>query len=307
MSEKTVDIAIVGGGAAGLTAALYAARAGRRVAVLDGGSGSQLFGAHKLENVPGFPPESGAAFIDRLQEQARAAGAELLYTEIDRIEKDEGGFLVSGNGAGVHARAVIIATGAAPRAGGALRESELVGRGVSYCALCDGRFFKGKPVAVIGGGNSAAEEALYLSSVASHVTLVLRRDRFRAEDRLVKELKASKNITIVYKRSVKSVEGESAVTGLVLVDPEGAEEQLPVSAVFFAVGRIASAPANLPNVMREGGFFRTDEHCRCLLADGVPYEGLYAAGDCRVTVLRQVVTGCADGAVAAVHASSFVQ
>ena len=304
MEHGSPEILIVGGGAAGLTAALYAARAGRRVLVLDGGEGSQIFGAHKIENFPAFPSESGAAFMRLLTKQATDAGAVITYGEVTHAEKTAAGYTLTAGNKAHTAPVVILATGAKPRKGGAEGEDKFLGRGVSYCALCDGRFYKDKAVAVVGGGNSAVTEALYLAGIAREVTLLLRRDAFRAESRLVEEVKANKKVTILYNTLVKELHGEDAVEEMTLLDRiSGKSEKRKVSAVFFAVGRVPATELFREALQTEEGFYRTDRLCRCLTSDGTPADGLYAVGDCRVTPLRQLVTAAADGAVAALHAS----
>ncbi len=298
--KNLLDVAVIGGGAAGLTAALYAARAGERVRVYNGGAGSRIFGAHAVENFPAFHG-SGADFIAALEEQARSSGAELAFGEVTAVTPSADGYTVAVGEEAIAARRVILATGALPRPLGVVGERELVGRGVSYCALCDGRFYRDRDVVVVGGGNSAVGEALYLAKLARSVTLVHRRDAFRAEAKTVAELKAHEKITILYNSTVKSVLGDAAVTGVALENAVNGERRtLACDAVFFAVGSVPASQLLDGLARTENGFYRTDERMRCLDREtGAPIRGLYAVGDARVTVMQQLVVACADGAIAA--------
>ncbi len=298
--DQVWDVAVIGGGAAGLTAALYAARAGKRVRVYNGGAGSRIFGAHLVENFPAFRG-SGADFIAALEEQAQSSGAELVFAEVTAVEQIDGGYRVTAGDNSDICRRVILATGALPRPLGIVGERELIGRGVSYCALCDGRFYRDRAVVVVGGGNSACTEALYLANLCRHVTLVHRRDSFRAEAKTVKEVKTRENITIVYNSTVKAVLGEEAVTGAELEATDGSGRQtIACDAVFFAVGSIPATHLLDHMARSEGGFYVTDRRCRCLDKETfAPIPNLYAVGDARVTEVRQLVTACADGAIAA--------
>ncbi len=284
-----LDLAIIGSGPAGLTAAIYAARAGLNFALLDldGYGGGQIASAHLVQNYPGVAETSGFDLGDLFREQAIALGAEIAYGEVTSVEQVEGGFLVHLDGdAPISAKTVIAATGASPRALGIPGEAAHIGTGVSYCATCDGAFYREKSVAVVGGGDTAVEDGIYLSSLCTHVTMVLRRDQFRAAQSRVEVLKSLPNVTLrLQARPVEIQDG-----GLV-VETAAGQELLAADGIFIAVG---SQPAtgylqNLP-LHTEGGYIVADETCQT----NIP--GLFAAGDIRTKQLRQVVTAVADGA-----------
>jgi thioredoxin reductase (NADPH) len=231
------DLLIVGAGPAGLTAALYAHRSGLRFILLeqDGYGGGQIVSAHRVQNYPGFPDITGAELGDRLRGHVTALGVDVRYGEVSCLSRTGEGFLVSTtDGDEYPARAVIAATGGSPRPLGLPREKDLAG--VSYCALCDGAFFAGQDVLVIGGGDTAVEDALYLSEICAQVTIVLRRDVFRAADSRVELLLQQKNVTVRKNTQVTQLFGEQHVEGVLL----STGETLPVRAVFVAVGTVPS-------------------------------------------------------------------
>ncbi|MCD8145298.1 MAG: FAD-dependent oxidoreductase [Oscillospiraceae bacterium] len=296
-----IDLAIIGSGPAGLTAAIYAARAGLRFVLLeqDGYGGGQISSAHLVQNYPGVPEVSGFDLGEALRQQALDLGAEVTYGTVSLVEQIPEGFSVhlADEEAPVQARVVIAATGASPRPLGVPGETEHIGSGVSYCATCDGSFYRGKNVAVVGGGDTAVEDGIYLSSICSSVTLLLRRDQFRAAQRRVEVLEKLPNVTIRFKVKPTAVEDKSLV-----LDTENGPETLPVDGVFIAVG---SQPATaylqqLPLTL-EGGYVAADETCKTAI------PGLYAAGDIRKKQLRQVVTAVADGANAVTSALEYLR
>ncbi len=287
------ELVIVGGGPAGLSAAIYAARAGLDFIVLerDGFGGGQITSSHEVENYPGAGIRSGFDLGSAFREQAVALGAEIRYGAVSSVRDlgDEKELILDG-GETIKAKAVIAATGASPKKLGVPGEKELTGRGVSWCATCDGAFFRGRDTLVIGGGDTAVEDALFLSNLCRSVTVALRRDVFRAARRRVDLLKAKDNVTILYKTNLTEIRGEDRVRSVILSGPEGAAER-PVDGVFLAVG---VEPASgwlegLPLTL-DGGYVAAGEDCRT----GVP--GVFAAGDLRKKPLRQVVTAAADGA-----------
>jgi len=297
-----IDIAVVGCGIAGLTAALYGARGGMKTRVfeqlLPGGQAAAIL---KLENYPGFPQGvNGAELLASAMSQAEAAGAEISYAPVERLKpgrEDAPHVLVTGAGE-LEARAVIIATGATPRKLGLSRENELTGRGVSYCATCDGALYRGKDVAVVGGGDTALTDSLVLAHYANQVYLIHRRDRFRGSPALQEKAAAIPNIALLLNRTVKELRGESRLEELLLHDViTDLERPLAVSGLFVAVG-ISPETQFLEGLveMTPSGQIVTDRYLR------TSAPRIYAVGDCRDTPLRQVVTAAADGAVAATSA-----
>ena len=296
------DILIIGGGPAGLTAATYACRAGKSVLVLEKNAfGGQITWSPKVENFPGFASISGTELGDKLLEQAMNQGAEVELEEAQELRRENGGFTVAcESGARYEARSVILAAGARPRPLGVAREEELVGCGVCYCAVCDGAFYAGKPVAVCGGGNSALQDALLLSESCSKVWLVHRRGEFRGEQKLVEALSQRENVEFVLNAKVTELLGVEELSGLV-VEQDGQRRELPVEGLFVAVGHQPDlgAFASLLALDR-GGYADSAEDC----LTGTP--GLFVAGDCRKKSVRQLTTAAADGAVAALAAVQYL-
>lgn len=295
-------IAIVGGGPAGLTAAIYARRAGWRVLVLESGMpGGQAATTFEIENWPGSGRMSGADFSARLWAQAGELGAELCTAAAEGLE-DQGGIKrLRTAGGGVEAGAVILANGVKRRKLEVPGEERLAGRGVSSCAVCDGGFFKGKEVAVVGGGSAALEDALYLAGLCSRVWLIHRRAAFRGEARLAGEAAARANITALMECRVTEILGGDRVEALALEGPEG-KRLLPVAGVFIAVGLTPENGLFSPPVTLDGaGYYAAGEDCATNVG------GVYAAGDARSKGLRQLVTAAADGAVAAQAAGEWLR
>ena len=299
-----IDIAVVGGGPAGLTAALYAARAGRRVTVFEeNGFGGQITLSPLVENYPGLGNVSGMELGDRMYVQAEQAGASLSFSGVEAIQKtDNDSFLLTTEDGTVEARAVIYAAGAAPRHLELPGEEALAGRGISYCALCDGAFFANQDVAVAGGGNTALEDALYLSERCRTVTLIHRRDTFRAESALVERAKNTKNLAIITQAQITALcAKDEKLTGLVLRKQDGTRESLPVSGLFVAFGRIPDTAALSGLAARdEQGYLLTDDQLQ------TQTPGLFAAGDCRHKQVRQLTTAVSDGTVAAISACRYL-
>ena len=296
------DIIIIGGGIAGLTAATHARRAGKSVLVIEKNAfGGQITWSPRVENFPGFVSVSGVELGDHLLEQAMAQGAEVELDEVTAVTVDDGVKKVAClSGAAFEAKALIVAVGARPRPLGVAREEELVGSGVGYCAVCDGAFFEGKPVAVCGGGNSALQDALLLSEKSSRVTLIHRRESFRGEQKLVEALQAKDNVEFRMNARVSELLGEEELTGLVL-EQNGERVELPVEGLFVAVGHQSdnAAFASLLE-LDEGGYAASGEDCL------TKTPGVFVAGDCRRKAVRQLTTAAADGAVAALAACRYL-
>lgn len=298
------DIAIIGGGPAGLTAGLYAARGGASVTLYEElFPGGQIAKTPLVENYPGFPDGVvGYEVGSLLQKQAEKFGLKVEYAGATGLVLEENPKRILLPDREDTAKAVILCMGAHARSLGIPREEALVGAGVSYCATCDGAFFKEKAVAVVGGGDTAISDALYLSRFCTSVTVVHRRDEFRAAAVLVEKAKQVPNIHFALSSVPVNLIGECCVQGLEIMDLKTTEQRvLPVSGVFVAVG-ITPQSALVKGVvnMNEGGSILTDE----LMKTNIP--GVYAAGDIRNTPLRQVITACADGAVAATSALEFI-
>lgn len=295
------DILIVGGGPAGLTAAIYARRAGKSVLVLEStGFGGQIAASHLVENYPAIPAVSGTDYSQRLAAQAKALGAEIQFGRVNAARREGDRVILTVRKKEFEGRALILATGARPRKLGVDREEELTGRGVSYCAVCDGAFFKGRDTAVVGGGDSALQSALFLAGVAKSVTLIHRRDSFRAQEAYVEAARGRENITFVLNSRVTGLLGEEALAGVTVEDEKGSRE-LKVEGLFVEVGQEPdnAAFAQLARV-DENGYFAAGEDC----LTGTP--GVFVAGDCRTKGLRQLTTAVADGSVAATAACRFL-
>lgn len=297
------DIIIVGAGPAGLTAALYARRAEKSVLVLEKSTfGGQMTYSPKIENYPTVVSASGNELADKMVEQVLAQGAEIDMDTVTAVEKTEKGFLVTGENATYEAKSVILALGAKHRMLGLEGEADLVGNGISFCAVCDGAFYKGQTVAVIGGGNSALQEAILLSEGCEKVYVVQNLAEFTGETKLVNILKQKKNVTFIMSTVVSALVGKEALEAIVLKDAEGKESELKVDGVFIAIGL---APCNTPfeklAPLNAYGYFDTDESCKTAT------EGLFVAGDCRSKTVRQISTAIADGSAAAIAACRFLE
>ena len=297
------DIIIVGAGTAGLSAAIYALRAGKSVIVFEQLTyGGQIINTPEVENYPGIKSISGFDFATGLYEQATALGAVIESAQVEAVE-DGAVKKVTAGGKVYEAKAVILATGAKNRPLGLEREEELTGSGVSYCATCDGAFYKNRAVAVSGGGNTALEDALFLSNYCSKVYLVHRRDAFRGEMKLAERLKEKENVEFVLNANIVRILGEDEVAGVVVKDKiSGEEKELAVEGLFIAIGQMPDNQAFSSIVkMDDKGYIIAGEDCET----GTP--GIYAAGDCRTKTVRQLTTAAADGAVAALAACAYCE
>lgn len=298
------DILIIGGGPAGLTAAIYAARAGKRTAILEReAAGGQIVSAPLVENYPGAPSVSGAELAGRMRAQAEALGAELLYTEAAGLEKTQTGFRVLCTDGTREARTVILATGASHRRLGLPGEELLTGCGVSYCALCDGAFYEGADVAVVGGGETALQDALFLASTCRSVTLIHRRDSFRAGAQLVSRAERQGNIRILRSCTVeKLLWSDEALQGLLLTNLKtGQTERLDVEGLFVAVGQVPQSAPFADAVAEENGYYLAGEDTKTSL------PGVFAAGDGRRKQVRQLTTAVSDGTAAAIAACRYLE
>ena len=297
------DLIIVGGGPAGMTAALYAKRANKNVLLIEGEfCGGQITKSRGVENYPGIPNVNGMDLAMAMQEQINELKVEVRSALVDGMRPIEGGYEVLMGKNSEAARAVIIATGLRHRTLGVPGEQDYIGRGVSFCAVCDGAFFRKKEVAVVGGGNTAVQDALYLSELCSKVYLIHRREGFRAEERLLLRAKETENIVFLTNTVVKEIHGEMILGGLTLENTKSGEvTTLSVSGLFEAVGQIPQNAAFADILaLDEDGYFLAGEDCKTNL------DGVFAAGDCRRKAVRQLTTATADGTVAALAALSYL-
>ena len=293
------DILIIGAGPAGLSAASYSARAGYNTIILDGmGAGGQLMFIDKIENYPGVQEISGYELAERFEKQCDEFGVQLEYANVTAIEKNDTGFIAKTDGGEFESKALIVATGASHRHLGVEGEEEYKGRGVSYCATCDGPFFKGKSVIVVGGGDTALTDAIYLSKLCKDVTVIHRRDEFRAQKILQDRIKNIENIKTIMSNNIKTINGDgNKVTSVTLLD--GSE--LKTDGIFVLVGTIPNS--NLVSTLSEtkNGYIITNDKME------TSCPGLFASGDVRNTPFRQVVTAAGDGAMAAHSADEYIQ
>lgn len=303
---KKYDVAIIGGGPAGLTAGIYAARAGKSTAVIERGLiGGQITFTDSIDNFPAAPGMNGAEYAMKIQSQSESFGAEIIMDEITEVappETEGGTFKIKGNSDEYEATAVILATGLDNRKMGISGEDGLISRGISFCAVCDGAFFRNKEVAVYGGGNTAVEDAAFLANICSKVTIIHRRDRFRAEQAVVDELKALDNVEFVMTSNVVGVNGDKVLESITVKNNEtGETKDIAVSALFVAIGKIPNGKpfANLV-ATDEAGYFDIGESCEA----GTP--GVFVAGDGRSKELRQLTTAVSDGSIAATKACHYV-
>lgn len=295
------DIIIVGGGPAGLTAALYAKRANKSVLVIEKGSfGGQITYSPKVENIPGFAEVTGNEFAEKLVDQVLGQGADVECAEVIKI--DNGDIKTVHTDCGeFSAKSVIIATGAKHRMLGLDKEEKFVGEGISFCAVCDGAFYEGKTVAVIGGGNSALQEALLLSDLAKKVYVIQNLDHLTGETKLADQLMSKANVDIILSTVVDSIIGEDVLKGIVIKDTNSNINEIMIDGMFVAIGLI---PQNEPFRkivnLNDWGYVDADENC---LTNA---NGIFVAGDCRSKRIRQVATAAADGAIAALAACDYV-
>ena len=286
------DIIIIGAGPAGLTSAIYALRANKKVLVLEAKSyGGQIINAGNIENYPAIQSISGFEFATNLYNQAKNLGMEFKKETVIRINKDKS---VVTNNDTYEAKAIIIATGAENRKLNLNREAEFVGKGVSYCATCDGNFYRNKTVAVVGGGNTALEDALYLSNLASKVYLIHRRDSFRGEERYLVELKSKENVEFILNSNVIALNGTEKLESIDIKNNNGTITNIEINGLFIAVGQEPKNEifSDLINIDK-AGYIQSE--------DGVHtnVSKIYVAGDARVKDLRQLTTAVSDGSIAA--------
>lgn len=297
------DIIVIGGGPAGLTAALYARRANKSVLVIEKGSfGGQITYSPKVENIPGFLSLSGNEFAEKLVEQVLEQGADVEACEVLEVRDGAVKTVITDEGE-FEGKAVIVAVGAKHRLLGLPNEEEYIGEGISFCAVCDGAFYEGKTVAVIGGGNSALQEAILLSDLAKKVYVVQNLDFFTGEKKLVEQLESKDNVEIILGNVVHELHGNGGELSAITIANEtsGEEKKLTLDGMFIAIGLIPQNEA-FKNILQLNDFGYADAGEDCL----VKTAGVFVAGDCRSKRIRQVATAAADGAIAALAACDYV-
>lgn len=295
------DIIVIGGGPAGLTAALYAKRANKSVLIIEKAAyGGQITYSPKVENIPGFVAISGNEFAEKLVEQVVEQGAELEFCEVLSVEDGDVKRVITDGGV-FEAKAIVIATGAKHRRLNLEGEEKFIGDGISFCAVCDGAFYKDKTVGVVGGGNSALQEALLLSDLCKKVYVFQNLDRLTGEGKLAEQLKTKSNVEIILSTIVKGYLGDQKFEGVEILSTNGEERKVELDGLFVAIGLI---PQNgiFKNLLElnDYGYAVSGEDCLAKT------KGVFVAGDCRTKRIRQVATAMADGAVAALAACDFV-
>lgn len=295
------DLLIVGAGVAGLTAAIYARRANLSAVVFDGNLyGGQIAITPEIANYPGIAKITGADFAMQIYDQAVALGAEVRFEAVESVTLEGPVKKITTSAGEVQGRALIIANGVQRRKIGCPGEEPFSGRGVSYCATCDGALYKGKEVCVVGGGNTALEDALYLAGGCSKVHVIHRRDEFRGDPSLADAVLRTPNIQVHWNSVVSEIQGEKSV-GKVVLTENGEPLEVPVSGVFVCIGLQPENGLFSSVPLDETGYFAAGEDCK------TPLPGVFVAGDCRSKPLRQIVTAAADGAVAAFQAGNYIR
>ena len=296
------DVIVVGAGPAGLTASIYLRRNNKKVLVLEASSyGGQIINTLSIDNYPSQMGISGFDFAKKLYDESISLGSEIKFERVTAINNHDNYKEVVTNKDTYKATAIILAMGTKNKLLDLPNEKELVGKGISYCATCDGAFFKGKDVAVVGGGNTAFEDAIYLSNVANKVYLIHRRDEFRAEASLIEEAKNKSNIEFVVNSNISAINGKDSLESVIVKDNSGNEKELKISGLFVAIG---STPGNdiVKDLVKldENGYIDAGEDCHTSV------EGIFVSGDNRKKLLRQLVTATSDGAMAATEAIKYV-
>ena len=296
------DIIIIGAGPAGLTSAIYGKRAEKNVLVLEAKSyGGQIINTPKIENYPVAPNISGFEFATNLYNQVIDLGVQINFEKVEKINNNDDYKEVITDKNTYKTKAVIIATGSKNRKLGLPNEEELIGKGISYCATCDGAFYKDKTVAVVGGGNTAIEDALYLSDIASKVYIINRREEFKVDSFDIDCVKKKNNIEILYNSSITKLNGKTFLESIEITDNNGISKNLDVNGLFIAIGQIPENNNFSKYVdLNEYGYIIAKEDCH------TKTDGIFVAGDAREKELRQLVTATSDGAIAAVEAIKYI-
>lgn len=297
------NIVVIGAGTAGFSAAIYGLRAGKKVLVLEAETyGGQIVNTPEVENYPGIKSISGFDFANNIYEQAKTLGAEVEYLKAEKVTSSDKCKIVHTGSKDIECRSVIIAAGVKNRKLGLDKEDELVGRGVSYCAICDGAFYKGKITGVVGGGSTALKDAEFLSAYCEKVYLIHRRDAFRGEQWLINDLKKKSNVELVLDSVVEELKADKKLEGITVKSIKTNEtREIQLDGLFVAVGQVPVNDIFAPEIeLDQDGYIIAGENCRTNM------DGVFAAGDCRTKSVRQLATATADGAVAAVAACEYL-
>ncbi len=295
------DIIIVGAGPAGLTAAIYARRASKKVLVLEAKNyGGQIINTLDIENYPVERHISGFDFATKLYNQAKDLGAEIVFEKVIEIKDNKEKEVITTKNK-YTTKTIILATGSENRKLGLDNENELIGKGISYCATCDGAFYKNKDVAVVGGGNTALEDALYLSDIANKVYLIHRRDEFRGVESTLNLLKEKKNVEFIYNSNITKIISEDRLNSIEITNKDGSIKKINISGLFIAIGRIPENQ-NFEKIIKmdKAGYIIAGENCNT----NIP--GIFVAGDNRTKEVRQLVTATSDGAISATEAIKYI-
>lgn len=302
--ENTYDVAIIGAGPAGMTAAVYASRANLKTVMIERGApGGQMLNTEEIENYPAFEHVLGPELSSKMFDHAQKFGSEYMYGDVKRIELEAENKKIVLGSKEIQAKAVIIATGTKYRRLGIKGENELTGYGVSWCAVCDGAFFRNKKLVVVGGGDAAVEEAIYLTKFANKVTLIHRRGELRAQKILQERMFKNGKIEVIWNHTVEEVSGEGKVESVLIKDVNSGElNEFPTDGLFIYVGMDPITEPFLDlGITDANGYIRTDEKMKTAI------DGIFASGDVRKKELRQIVTATADGSIAAQEAYHFVE
>ena len=295
------DIIIIGAGVSGMTASIYGARSLKKILVLESKSyGGQIIETQNIENYPGEKNISGFDFATKLYDQVKSLGVNILYEEVIKIKDGKIKEVITNKNI-YKTKAIIIATGLKNRKLNLEYEDELIGKGISYCGICDGYFYKDKEVAIVGGGNKALEEALYLTDIAKKVYLIHRKDTFRADKITVDRLNKKNNIEFIYNTNIVKLNKKDKLESIELMDINGSKKTLKIDGLFISIGKIPSNQVFLDLInLSKDGYIITDEKCKTNI------DGIYASGDIREKSLRQLVTATSDGAIAIIEAINYI-
>lgn len=304
MEEKNYDVIIVGAGPAGLTAAIYTSRRALKTLVISKDVGGQLALTDDVENYPGFETIGGLELSQKFQQQASKTGVEYLFEGAEKIEKTEDGFTMeTSSGKKLRARAIILAFGLTPRSLDVPGEKELTGKGVSYCATCDGPLYRGKDIVVVGGGNSALDAAEYSSKLAKKVYMLVRRDVFRGEQVLIDHVTKAENVEIIFNAVAKEIKGTDKVETLVYETTDGQQKEIPVQGIFVEIGHVAKT-----DWLNNLGLDMTDRREIVINRDNeTSIKGIFAAGDITDITYKQAVISAGEGSKAALQAYKYLQ
>ena len=300
--EMNYDIIIIGAGPAGLTAGIYAARSLKKVLVLEKNSyGGQIINSVNVENYPGYEHINGFDLATNLYNQALNLGVEIKYEEVVDIRNKKTKEVITTKNK-YYTKTIILANGCKNRLLGIEREKELIGRGISYCATCDGNFYRGKDVAVVGGGNTAISDALYLSDIVNKVYIIHRREEFRASDKDLSLLKKKKNVEFVLNSNIAKLIGDNNLEGIEIRNNKNEKNIINVQGLFIAIGQEPMNECFKPLIKTDNsGYVVSKENCHTNL------RGIFVAGDIRKKELRQLVTAASDGAIAAMEACKYLK